>query len=189
MRYVNSHRAARHVYLSSELWPSMHSEWHRMWWIVKLSIADGPRADRDNKPRRRGSFPQAGPRDTPSVKGLSGHPAEKRKGGYPSKGALSEENLRRVRENVIASREPRVVLLPGRWFKVAVALPSEPRHLRNTDTAFIEDQRGVGVMGEAKFACFNFPISAGTRPHGPVGTFGIDPTARSRLACRRGQPP
>lgn len=164
MRYVNSHRAGRHVHLSSELWPSMHSKWHRMWWIVKISIADGPRADRNNKPRRRGSFPQAGPRDTASVKGPSGHPAEKRKGGHPSKGALSEENLPRVRKNVIASREPRVVVLPGRWFKVAVPLPGEPRHLRNADTAFIGDQRGVGVLGEAKFTCFDFSISAALRP-------------------------
>ena len=31
MRYVNSHRGSRKVYLSSDLWRSILPEWHKMW--------------------------------------------------------------------------------------------------------------------------------------------------------------
>jgi hypothetical protein len=39
MKYVNSHRTGRSVYISSDLWCSMRSGWHSMWYPVKLSVA------------------------------------------------------------------------------------------------------------------------------------------------------
>jgi hypothetical protein len=53
MRYVNAEPASRDVYLSSDLWSSMRSGWHSMWYPVKLSGAwPGDPGMRGGTPRR-----------------------------------------------------------------------------------------------------------------------------------------
>jgi hypothetical protein len=41
MRYVNSHRTGRSVYISSDRWRSMLPGWHKMWEAVKNSLRTG----------------------------------------------------------------------------------------------------------------------------------------------------
>ena len=41
MRNLKSDPATRNVHIWSDLWRSMDSEWHKMWWSVKVSVARG----------------------------------------------------------------------------------------------------------------------------------------------------
>jgi hypothetical protein len=49
MRKVNSDPASGDVYISSVHYRSMHSEWHRIWWSVKISFTGEPKPNRSGR--------------------------------------------------------------------------------------------------------------------------------------------
>jgi hypothetical protein len=53
MRYVDSHRAARNVHLSSDRWRSMLPRWHKIWCPVNAALMAAADADKQGSASRR----------------------------------------------------------------------------------------------------------------------------------------